>query len=713
DLSEHSIDQLTTMLRQEELLVTSVLSNALDSIIVIDEWGIVSTFNPGAEKMFGYQPSEMIGQSINLLVPEPDRSKHNEYLQKYLSTGKRNILGMNRELTGQHKNGSVFPMDLGVNEMKLENGDGSYSQMFIGTCRNIAHRKMVDAQLKRETDIVALLKKIGDEANKDLPANKILQYALEQVCALTGWPIGHVYFPSMNRADFMETSKIWYLKDPSKFKEFKDVTDRTSFKIGVGLPGRVLKSRKAEWIVNVQEDQNFPRNKLAKNILVKGGFAFPILTQSKVAGVLEFFSEDNFSPDTTERDQKFLEAVAQIGIQLGRVLERQKTQEELLKAKDIAESANQAKSEFLSRMSHELRTPMNAILGFTEVLEMDRDKTLSDRQKDNLGQVSSAGKHLLELINEVLDLARIESGDMELVLETVDMVSIVDDVLSIAQPLTDETGISLECQVVPEGRFFVEVDPLRLKQVILNLLSNAIKYNDPNGSVVVSYKKQDDGKIRLGVRDTGHGIPDKKRDKLFKPFERLDAHSELIEGTGIGLSISKQLIELMGGTIGFESTFDKGSFFYIDIPLSDKKPLTLETKPALDSVPASLTGTHEKTVLYIDDIPANILLVQDILSEQQQIKLLSTSNALDGIKVARTEIPDLILMDIHMPDVDGLTAFKKLQGIKETQNIPVIALTADAMKKDAKKALDMGFHSYITKPINIQKFIEAIDKVLT
>jgi len=230
---------------------------------------------------------------------------------------------------------------------------------------------------------------------------------------------------------------------------------------------------------------------------------------------------------------------------------------------------------------------------------------------------------------------------------------------------------------------------------------------------VVSLENQKEDKVRLGIRDTGHGIPDDKKDKIFQPFQRFDLDANNIEGTGIGLTISKQLVELMNGTLGFESVLGKGSYFYIDIPLSDKTPLPIPIEEESDSIQPSLAENIKKGILYIEDIPANVNLVKRILTKRPHIELISASNALDGIKIAQTQIPDLILMDIHLPGMDGLTAFKKLRTIEATRNIPVIALTAGAMDSQIKKAMAMGFHSYITKPIEIPKFLNRIDGVLS
>jgi signal transduction histidine kinase/CheY-like chemotaxis protein len=389
--------------------------------------------------------------------------------------------------------------------------------------------------------------------------------------------------------------------------------------------------------------------------------------------------------------------------------ERNNAEMILIKKNQELEKASLAKSEFLSRMSHELRTPLNAILGFTQLLEMNAQSKMSDTEKKNLGMVFSAGKHLLELINEVLDLSKIESGNMKLSIDTVDMAPIVDNVISFSKSLAGEKGISLEYQKIPEDCCFIKADPLRFKQVVLNLISNAIKYNIPNGSVIVSFEMKDNMR-RLGIRDTGHGIAEDKKDKLFKPFERFDVDADNIEGTGIGLAISKQLIGLMNGTVGFESEEGEGSYFYIDIPASVKAPLPIQVEEEIDSKQPSLTGNIKK-ILYIEDFPANVELVRQILNCRKEIILLSASNALAGIEIAKSETPDLILMDIHMPGMDGLTAFKKLQTMNETKGIPVLALTANAMEVDINKAFDIGFKGYITKPIDAPKFLNEIDEV--
>jgi signal transduction histidine kinase/ActR/RegA family two-component response regulator len=405
----------------------------------------------------------------------------------------------------------------------------------------------------------------------------------------------------------------------------------------------------------------------------------------------------------------FLFLTSSLALILG--IRQRKSEKELTQAKEMAERANSAKSEFLSKMSHELRTPMNSILGFTQLLESDISDPLVPRQKHYLERVSTAGKHLLDLINEVLDLSKIEAGKLELENETVDVVPIVDNVMSILMPLANKNNVLIKPLIIPDENLFAKIDQRRFKQIVFNLISNAIKYNKPQGSVMVSLEKETNTKFRLGVKDTGSGIPDKHKEKLFKPFERFDVNADKIEGTGIGLSICKQLVEKMDGTIGFESVFGEGSEFYITLPLVEQKALPTEAKVESELVDKPLTDFKGK-VLYIDDVQKNLELVEAIIATHSKLEILSASNARDGIEICKTEAPDLILMDIHMPGMDGWEAFKILQTFEETKTIPVMALTANSMEEDINRAMNMGFRDYITKPIELKKFLATINEVI-
>jgi len=395
-------------------------------------------------------------------------------------------------------------------------------------------------------------------------------------------------------------------------------------------------------------------------------------------------------------------------------IEQKQTEEKLRAAVKSSEKANQAKSEFLARMSHELRTPMNAILGFTQLLQMDKKNPLADYQKENMERVSTAGKYLLELINETLDLAKVEAGEMNLEIERLEMIPIIENAITISRPLTIPNNISLEFHKNSFSEVFVNVDKLRFMQVIVNLISNAIKYNKPNGSVAVSIESSGEDKIRVSVKDTGNGIPENQRDKLFVPFERFDPNAELIEGTGIGLAISKHFMEMLKGTIGFESVEGEGSNFFVELPVAQRVSPQLPIENKFPSVTEpSIISQEIRKILYIEDIPANVTLVEKIFECRPNIEIFSAPNANSGISLAKNIIPDLILMDIQLPDMNGFSALKKLQNINQTKNIPVIALTADAMSADKKKGLKMGFKDYLTKPIDIVLLLEKVDKILS
>ena len=295
-------------------------------------------------------------------------------------------------------------------------------------------------------------------------------------------------------------------------------------------------------------------------------------------------------------------------------------------AKERAEQANQAKTQFLTHISHELRTPMNAILGFTELINRDSMNPLPNHQKQQLDQITSSGKHLLNLINEMLDLATVESGNIKLSVESVEIVSLVEEVITLCDSLAIQNGIIIEHEKTLADRVFVNADVSRLKQVVLNLVSNAIKYNKPDGEILISYIKQGSSKIRFGIKDSGFGIPDEQKDKVFKPFERLHSDITNIEGTGIGLTISKQLIELMAGTIGFESVTNEGSYFFIDLPLSQNISAAKDIKDPSNLPVINLKSNEMKTVLYIEDVEVNIKLVKHILSlrsccQQQELSM--------------------------------------------------------------------------------------------
>jgi PAS domain S-box-containing protein len=378
-------------------------------------------------------------------------------------------------------------------------------------------------------------------------------------------------------------------------------------------------------------------------------------------------------------------------------------------AKQAAEAANLAKSEFLSRMSHELRTPLNSVLGFGQLLQLDLE---SEENRDSVAQILKAGQHLLSLIDEVLDIARIESGQMSLSVEPVFVAATVQEALDLVRLLAAEQGITVRAQAALGCQHYVRADQQRLKQVLLNLLSNAIKYNRREGTVTVSCEESAGERLRIVVADTGFGIAPAKMERLFTPFERLDAEQAGVEGTGLGLALSLGLMEAMGGTLGVESEPGRGSRFWVELARTER-PAIVEI-PADQVPPLEVSAPPEQThtVLFIEDNLANVRLLERLFQRRPQVRLLTAMQGSLGLQLAREQRPDLILLDLNLPDLPGDVVLRHLRHDPDLRDIPIVMISGDAIPSQVQRVLDLGAAAYITKPFDIQELLRLVDSKL-
>jgi PAS domain S-box-containing protein len=679
-------DAVTEVRRAAALLKTGALQNAIlnsanFSSIATDEKGVIQLFNVGAECMLGYTAAEVVDKITPADISDPQeviaRAKALsvelatpitpgfEALVFKASRGIEDIY----ELTYIRKDGSRFPAVVSVTALR-DDLNGIIGYLLIGT-DNTA-RKQVEAEQQRldqrlrdqqfytrsliESNIDALM--ATDPAGIITDVNK-------QTEALTG----------CTRDELIGAPFKNYFTDPERAEAGINRALSGSRVTDYELTARARDGR--ETVVSYNATTFHDRDR-------------------KLQGV--------FAAARDVTDRKRFEQT------------QQENNVELERAKAAAEKANLAKSEFLSSMSHELRSPLNAILGFAQLLSSD-EPAPSPSQASYIEPILRAGWYLLDLINEILDLAQIESGKLALSLEPTSVAEVMAECQAMIEPQGQKRGIAMTFPgfAIP---CFVDADRIRLKQVIINLLSNAIKYNQPNGTVVVTCERaaceeSTDGRVRISVRDTGRGLPPEMLAQLFQSFNRLGRETGAEEGTGIGLVMSKKLVELMGGTIGVDSVVGAGSVFWFD--LNTALPPRLELLPAESpgSTPAQAQrGTAPRTLLYVEDNPANLRLVEQLIARRPDMRLLSAKDGNLGIQTARAAHPEVILMDINLPGISGIDALKMLRDDPETSHIPVIALSANAMPRDIEKGLAAGFFRYLTKPIKIHEFMRTLDSAL-
>jgi PAS domain S-box-containing protein len=667
----------TDLISSEAQLITGALQNAIlksenFSSIATDAKGVIQLFNVGAERMLGYTASEVMNRITPADISDPEEviaralalsdelgtqiTPGFEALVFKASRGIEDIY----ELTYIRKDGSRFPAVVSVTALRDDQG-GIIGYLLIGTDNTARmqveeERSKLDQSLRDQQFYTRSLIESNIDAIMTTDPSGVITDVNNQMEALTG----------LSRDELIGAFFKNYFTDPARAEE--------------GIR-RVLSEGK----VTDYELTARCRNGIETVV------SYNATTFYNRDGILQgVFAA---ARDVTERKR------------WDKVL--QENTLELETAKAIAEKANLAKSDFLSSMSHELRSPLNAILGFAQLIESDTPGP-TPTQKASIDQILHAGWFLLELINEILDLAVVESGRLALSLEAVSLPEVLIECQAMIEPQAQKRGISMAFPKF-DAPCYIKADRTRLKQVLINLLSNAIKYNQVGGNVVVDYALSTDGRMRITVRDTGAGMSPAMLAQLFQAFNRLGKEASGEEGTGIGLVVSKRLVELMQGVIGAESTVGAGSVFWIEL-IHDANPHAEYIKAVSTSMPAShiATGPRTRLLLYIEDNPANLKLIEQLIGRYPNLRLLTAQNGKDGIDLARRCVPDVILMDINLPGISGIDAMKIIRLDPAIAHIPIVAVSANAIPRDIEKGLEAGFFRYLTKPIKVNEFMDTL-----
>ena len=668
-------DRRKEALREARALQTAIFNSVNFSSIATDANGVIQIFNVGAERMLGYTAAEVMNQITPADISDPQEViARAKALSVELGTpitpgfdalvfkASRGIEDI-YELTYIRKDGSRFPAVVSVTALR-DAQDAIIGYLLIGTDNTARkqveeERKKLDQRLRDQQFYTRSLIESNIDALMTTDPSGIITDVNKQMEALT----------DCTRDELIGAPFKNYFTDPERaeaaIKLVLSEKKVTNYELTACARGG------KQTVVSYNATTFYDRDRT-----LQGVFAA--------------------ARDVTERNR------------LDQALQEKNV--ELESAKSVAEQANLAKSDFLSSMSHELRSPLNAILGFAQLMESD-PQSPTPSQKESIAQILDAGWHLLNLINEILDLAAIESGTVSLSGESVSLDEVMLECRAMMEPLAHQRGISMTFPRFDNPQF-VSSDRTRLKQILINLLSNAIKYNTTQGTVVVDYTVSAPDRIRISIKDTGAGLPPEKLAQLFQPFNRLGQEAEGEQGTGIGLVVTKRLVELMGGAIGVDSTVGTGSVFWIELISAAAPQFVDEGGEPADSRQHLPYGARLRTLLCVEDNPANLKLVEELIARCPDLRLLTAVNGTLGIDLARASQPEMILMDVNLPDISGIEALKILREDPLTAHIPIVALSANAMPRDIVKGLEAGFFRYLTKPIKVNEFMDTLRMAL-
>ncbi len=755
--------------QRADLRFRDLVDLAPDGVVVCDRKGTILLVNVAAEKMFRYSRTELIGHPIEALIPDRYRIRHRWHITSFAASPSTRPMGTGLELTGLRKDGSEFPVEISLSPLR---GDGGLT--ISAAIRDITDRRSIERDLQRLASIVdtsedAIIGETleGNVTAWNASAERMFGYTAKE---MLGTSIAQLV-PDGSLAEEREMlDAIARGEKIASFETQRRHKNGSLIDVSIGLSVMYERERvvgASKVVRDISERKRMEAATRRANAYLASAVEsiqdpFAIYDESDRVVMVNSafrrtFTADLVGPITGETFASILEGCLRTGVFAGEAvraklaayhrapsgtievrttssqifrLYEQRTPEggtvalyvdvtteairedELRTARLQAEAASAAKSEFLSSMSHELRTPLNAILGFTELVQRDRKDPPSARQLERLAHVQRGGEHLLRLINDILDLSRIEAGRLTISNEPVAVAAVVDEVMSQLGPMASRQQITLK-HSNGIGDPMVRADRTRLSQILMNFGSNALKYGRAGGHATFRITRPTPARVRVAMVDDGLGIPQDKLEKIFEPFQRAGQEAGPIEGTGIGLAISKRLAEMMGGAVGFTSEAGRGSEFWIDLPelVETKDELAAAATRGARESPLAREGKRYLLV-YVEDNPSNVALMEAIVEDLPSIAMLTASTAEIGLELIRARRPDVVVMDINLPGMSGIEAKRRLAESPDTRSIPVIALSAAALPGDTTRANTAGFARYITKPVKVDELTHALEQIL-